>query len=92
MATIRNINLDEVKNTLDKILRRDISREQASNWAMDLRIANDERCLVYLPAELEGVLWDSILFIEGIDLKVDPKTYLYGEEDIKIFLDRLHSV
>lgn len=83
------IDIDSIKSVLHKVLKGDISREHASAWAIELRTTNDQNSLEYYPREFEAILWHCIIFIEGIDLKDAPDSYLHNEGDIKGFLEQL---
>ncbi|MBW2570682.1 MAG: DNA-binding protein [Deltaproteobacteria bacterium] len=57
------------------------SREEISDWARILREAEDNSNLYYEPREAEKKIWDAILYLEGVDLKDGPDTYLHINED-----------
>ena len=66
-----------------------MSREAASSWAYSLRQEADDNKLLYSPEADEKVLWESILFIEGIDLQNEPNVYLHNRNDIQDFLNKI---
>lgn len=86
---MKEISIDDIKNMLTRLLDKKISREEASNWAFNLRNLGDNNELIYKPIEFEKKIWDCILFIEGIDLRDSPEEYLYNETDIIICLKNI---
>ena len=47
--------------------------------------ANVERRLHFDPPEDEKRLWDAILYLLGVGLKVDEDRYLHGSEDFEAY-------
>jgi hypothetical protein len=82
------IHIQELKDVLRNVLDKKISREAASDWAFKLREAEDDNNLEYIPKDSEALIWDGIKFVEGIDLKDTPNTYLHNEFDIQMFLQK----
>ena len=83
------IHLNEIKAVLKELLGNKISRETAADWALKLRESEDSGSLEYIPKESEQIIWKGILFIEGIDLKDSPNSYLHNNFDIELFLRKL---
>ena len=83
------ININYTKQILEKLLGNQMSREEASFLAYDLRQKADDNKLMYFPKANENMIWESILFIEGIDIQNEPNVYLYNERDIAEFLQKL---
>ncbi|MBL7690323.1 MAG: hypothetical protein JNM41_01920 [Flavipsychrobacter sp.] len=88
---MKTLDFDTVISVINRILDGVLSREDAATWAMDLRIADDKGEVQYHPAELQPLLWESILFLEGVDLKDAPDSYLHNEHDIREFLKSLQK-
>ena len=86
------INIAEIKQVLNKILDNTMSREEASGWAYKLRQEADNNKLKYCPIEYENILWNSILFIEGVDLQNEPNVYFHNEHDIMKFLQNIEEL
>ena len=82
----KTVNLNYLKMILFSILENKISREKGSEIAFELRQLSDRNYLKYEPIDKEDLIWDTILFIEGLDLKDSPETYLHNDNDIKIYL------
>ena len=82
------VSLNDIRDVLTRLINEQISREDASNWAMKLMEVNDNDSLEYESIELEEIIWDGIMFILGIDLLVapNPNSYLYGKVDIEDYL------
>ena len=83
------IRIEDIKQVLEKLIDDKISREDASLWAYNLRQQADDNDLKYSPEENENILWQSILFIEGIDLQNEPNVYLHNRKDIQDFWDKI---
>lgn len=83
------INVEMVKMITVQLLNKERSREQVAEWAFDLMKADDNNELEYEPMQDEELLWDSIDFLQGVDLKDTPNSYLHNEEDIQGFLQKI---
>lgn len=83
------VDVADIKRMLNEVLDMKISREDASNWALKLREAGDKKEIEYSPIEDERLIWDGLLFIEGIDIQDNPNSYLHNDHDIRIFLKSL---
>jgi len=86
------IRIEDIKQILEKLLDDKMSREDASLWAYNLRQEADDNKLIYSPEEDEKILWESILFIEGIDLQNEPNIYLHNRKDIQDFWDKIEHL
>lgn len=80
---MKHISIKEVKEVLFELIHETIERREASIWASKLMQAEDEKGLIYEPKELEELIWDSIVFINGIDLESSSGVYLHPIEQIK---------
>ena len=76
------VDLTTIQRKFDAILAASETRESVSNWARELREADDRQQLKIVPASDKQRLWNAILFLEGVDLKDAPDSYLHNEEDI----------
>jgi len=76
------VNLTRIRSQFDAILMGTIEREQVADWARKLREASDREELAVKPESDWEVVWKAILFLEGVDLKDAPDSYLHNEEDI----------
>jgi hypothetical protein len=80
------LRLNELKRVFEDLIDESISLEDADVWASSFNQANLENKVNYIPKKLENKLWnDGIMYLLGIDMKVDKDTYLYSIEDIKKF-------
>ncbi len=86
------IRIEDVKQVLEKLLDDKMSREGASLWAYNLRQEADDNKLIYFPEKDESILWESILFIEGVDLQNEPNVYLHNRKDIQDFWDKIEHL
>ena len=67
---------DEIKEKLELLLKKDISREEISNWAMSY-IINDE-----IIQNFNDLLWDYLVDISFIGEMIAPNTYLYDDDKV----------
>ena len=87
------INFARVKSILLDVSNGVVSREEASNWAMEMSNALDAKavvCDVTSYAE-EKIIWRTLEFLSGVDLKDSPISYLHNEEDIMNFCRRIDA-
>lgn len=85
------VSLLEVMNILDKLISGELSREDVSDWAKKRQIAEDGGELEYEPASKEQEIWDAILYLEGVDLKDSPDTYLHVVSDFQDYKCKLSA-
>lgn len=85
------IRLVEVLGIFDDLISGNISREYASNWAEQRQGVEDSGNLEYEPATKEQKIWDAILYLEGVDLKDAPDSYLHTNEDFRDYRNKLCS-
>ncbi|WP_315823250.1 hypothetical protein [Paraflavitalea speifideaquila] len=83
------VNLTNIETMLNGMLNQTITREEASDWAIQARRMKDKGLLIYEPEEAESIIWDAIQFLETIDMQNSPGVYLYGEDDIKIYAQQI---
>lgn len=78
-----NVEKNLVQAHFDAILSGNATREAVSDWARELREAHDRNDLAISPEVDRPQLWKAILFLEGVDLRDAPDSYLHNEEDIR---------
>lgn len=83
------VHLSDVQRAFDELISETRSREEISDWARSLRIEDDNGMLSFEPAEMRDRLWRSITYLEGVDMKDSPTTYLHVLEDFLAFRSRL---
>jgi hypothetical protein len=88
---MKSISKIEVEEIFIRLLANRISRETASEWAMQLINLSEEKKLNYSPQDLEVSIWEAIQFLQGVDIKDAPNIYLHNEDDIKIALVMLQN-
>ncbi len=86
------IRIEDIKQVLEKLLDDKMSREDASLWAYNLRQEADDNKLIYYPEKDENIIWESLLFIEGIDLQNEPNFYLHNKKDVQDFWDKIEHL
>ncbi len=84
------IDIADIKMLLLKLINENIKREDAADFAHKLRLMDDEGKLHINEAE-KKVIWNAIGFIEGIDLKDSPVSYLHDVSDIIKYYDNLQN-
>jgi len=85
------VSLLEVINVLDKLISGEISREDASDWARKRQVAEDAGELEYESASKEQEIWDAVLYLEGVDLKDGPSSYLHVTDDFREYKCKLSA-
>jgi hypothetical protein len=83
------ISLNEVKETLQKLITDEISRESGNSWAYRLMEEAEANSLTYNPKKSRPVIWDSIMFVMGLNIETQPGVYLHNKDDIQAFLDEI---
>lgn len=91
MVNMNVVSFQDIEQILNQLLDGEISREDASKWAFNLRKEADENNLRYNPENYEAILWEGILFLEGIDLQIEPSVYLHSIEDLYDFLLKIRG-
>lgn len=79
------IGTRDIEQALVDILSGARSREDVASWASSMRKLEDCRGLQYDPKPAEGLIWESLEFLIGIDLKDSPDTYLHNLDDVRDF-------
>ncbi|HUE72812.1 MAG TPA: hypothetical protein VMP01_18140 [Pirellulaceae bacterium] len=78
-----NIDISQVRDKFAAVLNGSESREAVSKWARAIREADDRGELFATPAADRMRIWHAILFLEGVDLRDSPESYLHNEIDIR---------
>lgn len=87
--TSEKISIQGIVRLLTEVLNHERTREEVSNLATTYRHQLEQGTAVYDPVSDESVIWEAILFMEGIDLRDSPEDYLHNESDVHIFLSEL---
>lgn len=77
-----NVSLKIIQSRFDDLVSGKIGREEVADWARNLREADDRRELTISPESDRSFVWKGILFLEGVDLRDSPNSYLHNEADI----------
>lgn len=72
------IDLDTIKKLFIDLIDGTQSREEVASRAFTLMTANDNGFLIYKNQEEAEIVWDSILYLLGVDLKVNKNEYLHS--------------
>lgn len=91
------ITIQEIVEVYKAILDGKISRNEADRWAWSLIQKEDNRELIYIPAELEDLIWNELGFISGIDSPAEIQLdgsyeYLFPDEQIEERLDGISMI
>ena len=73
----------DIRKIFKYLIDGKISREEADRWAYIRIKALDSNDLSFLPKSDEKILWDGVLYLFGIDIKISPDEYMYSIEDIE---------
>lgn len=77
------LGLVPIREKFDQVLAAATTREEASQWARLLRESYDRGGVTFWPAQDRRKIWNALLFLEGVDLKDGPNSYLHNETDIE---------
>lgn len=86
------ITINQIQEAFSKLLSEKIARESVADWSSNLQRAFDDRDLIFEPKDAEEQIWDAILFLEGIDLKDAPNSYLHNEKDIQRYYKKFKKL
>lgn len=75
---------EETASKLRQLIEGAITRQEASEWAMQWVAASD-------PNVQDERVWDALLALGGCDGPSTDRPYLYGVEDFKIWLHELNQ-
>ena len=81
----------EIKIIILKLLSNMISKEEASDWAMEFQYDEEQGKIEFNPQNKENEIWKSIQFLQGIDMKTSPTKYLHNNDDIMNFYKSLND-
>jgi hypothetical protein len=85
------VHIEDIERCLEDVLKNRRSREEIADWASNLCTHADLKHLKFHPHEIEEQIWNSLEFLQGIDLKDSPVSYLHNLQDIKNHLKRLRD-
>jgi len=74
------IELNEIKQAFNYLIKEQKTREELANWAQKLQHAEDNGSLQYYPPDEEDKIWDGIEYLMGVDLKDADGSYLHSKE------------
>ena len=77
-----NVNIQTIQARFDDVLHGRVGREVIADWAKALREADDHKELTVVPETDRLRVWKAILFLEGVDLRDSPESYLHDDADI----------
>jgi hypothetical protein len=77
-----NLCLTAIQVKFDAVCIGQCTREAASNWAREMREADDRNELMIMPEVDRKRIWEALLFLERYDMKNAPDEYLYDEKDL----------
>ncbi|WP_245292256.1 hypothetical protein [Methylobacterium tarhaniae] len=76
------VTLEEMRDKFDALCQEIISREELSAFAAKAMAADDIGELEMDSAHSD-VIWDSIMYLLGVDLQTEPGIYLHSIEDFE---------
>jgi len=78
---IMQVSANEVKEIFQQLIDEKLSREEVAEWAFIRTQAYDNEQLEFFPPEQEGRIWETLQYLEGVDLKENNDTYLHVKSD-----------
>ena len=79
----------EIRKVVERLIKGEISREDADRWAFSCIEAFDVGGLEFLPKSKEEKIWSSIRYLHGVDTQISQGVYMHSIEDIKLEMDSL---
>ncbi len=73
--------LEEIQQVFDDLIDGKKSREEVAAWAYIRESVNDYHDLEYDPPYEESRIWESLLYLVGVDLKDIDGSYLHSVEN-----------
>ncbi|WP_223650487.1 hypothetical protein [Hymenobacter psoromatis] len=86
---METISLANIAQKLQAAITGKIGREDAANWALRIRESVEVKKILSEPARDENLIWDSLLYLEGIDLQDFPDSYLHNTTDLTNYLRKI---
>jgi hypothetical protein len=83
------VRLTDIQRAFDDLIAGARSREKISDWARSRRMENDDGQLLFEPAAMSDQIWRAITYLEGVDMKDSPMSYLHVPEDFIRFRSKL---
>jgi hypothetical protein len=77
------ISLAEVQNMFEKVMKNEVSRRVANQWAWKRMEADDYDSLEFSPPSDMMKIWEGLGYLIGFDVEVAPDIYLFSMEDIQ---------
>jgi hypothetical protein len=77
------VTTNEIIDIFHGLMNNTRTREDASNWASAVRVADDAEGNEYVPRSAEKAIWDALEFLMGFDMKDSPNSYLYSQTDLE---------
>jgi len=81
MVMIMQVSANEVKEIFQQLINEKLSREEVAEWAFIRTQAYDNEQLEFFPPEEECRIWETLQYLEGVDLKENNDTYLHVDSD-----------
>jgi hypothetical protein len=81
MVMIMQVSANEVKEIFQQLIDEKLSREEVAEWAFIQTQAYDNEQLEFFPPEEECRIWETLQYLECVDLKENNETYLHVESD-----------
>ncbi|RKZ39101.1 MAG: hypothetical protein DRQ49_12515 [Gammaproteobacteria bacterium] len=78
---IMRVSANEVKEIFQQLINKKLSREEVAEWAYSRTQDYDNEQLEFFPPEEEGRIWETLQYLEGVDLKENNDTYLHIDSD-----------
>jgi hypothetical protein len=80
------VSVLEIVEIFERLISNELTREEASDWATMRMKAHDSAILEFKPPSNEQVIWRAILYLQGVDLKTSPDSYLHSSEEFTDYI------
>jgi hypothetical protein len=76
------LTLDILVSKLQEILNKQASREDVDRWAYLMIQKAEQGLLLFEPKDSKELIWDTVMFLYGIDIQSEPSVYLTSDDEI----------
>jgi hypothetical protein len=81
------IDLETVRRVFCDVLDGRMTREAADRWAYGVVQESEAGSVTFSPVTAKDRIWESVMYLYGIDSMEAPGQYLHTENDIRSAMD-----
>ncbi len=76
-----NISKQEIIQKFEELISNDLTHEDIVAWALEKQKAEDIGILNYIPLSEKDIIWNAVVYLACVDLKVNSYEYLHSIEN-----------